>query len=216
MKLILLKQLLKYIDDNSKLHIFGKDVELGTRCELAKKDDSLNNLIAKSIFVSTMDSASIGIEIGSSIETDTALEDFSEDIELTIDILANNLYLGAKEIIIRTKHSYLFAGNHNEFVNYLECFKHRKIVKLKRLYIGDIERNVIEIEVEEEIPPLQISSILPYLYQYKQVTIMEWNQDWLYCGNADKIDGEILDRYVDKFFTTAQLPNRLVIMLKHK
>lgn len=219
---MLLKHMLAFIDQNSKVHITGAGFDHTQRVSDAMEDIHLEGLTVRSVFVSTFNSTCITIElydskaILSESEIDRKNKEFLENPVLTIGTLVNKFYFGAREIILRTNFSYLFSGDVKAFMNYLECFKNRKIIKMKRLYIGQEDKNVIEIEVEEDIPQLKVRHILPYLYMHKQVTIMDWNQDWLYCGNADKIEGEILDRYVDKFFTTAQLPNRLVIMLKHK
>ena len=219
---MLLKHMLAFIDQNSKVRITGAGFDHIQRVSDAMEDIHLEGLTVRSVFASTFNSACITIElydskaILSESEIERKNKEFLENPVLTIGTLVNKFYFGAKEIILRTSSSYLFSGEVKAFMSYLECFKNRKIVKMKRLYIGQDDKNVIEIEVEEDIPLLKIRHILPYLYAHKQVTIMEWNQDWLYCGNADKIDGEILDRYIDKFFTSAQLPNRLVILLKHK
>lgn len=220
---MLLKHMLAFIDQNSKVHITGAGFDHTQRVSDAMEDMYLEGLTVRSVFASTFDSTCITIELYSTkaILNESEIEklknkEFLEDPVLTIGTLMNNFYFGAREIVLRTNSSYLFSGDIKAFVNYLECFKNRKIVKIKRLYIGQDDKNVVEIEVEEDIPQLKVRHILPYLYAHKQVTIMDWNQNWIYCGNADRIEGEILDRYVDKFSTSTQLPNRLVVLLKHK
>lgn len=212
---MLLSHLLSFIDKYSMVHIHSKSVDIYQKVQ----DVSCDGIIAKSVFCSALDCNSIGIEIYDSVKLSEAeIETYNMKHSSPIDIkfLVEDLHFGAREVVVRTNSSYVFVGNFDEFIKHLECYKHRKIVSLKRLHIGESERNVIEIIVEEEIPNLKVRHILPYLYAHKQVTIMNWNQDWIYCGNAERIEGEVLDRYVDKFFTTAQLPNRLVVLLKHK
>lgn len=219
---MLLKHMLLFIDQNSKVHVTGAGFDHTQRVSDALEDIHLEGLTVRSVFASTFDSACITIElydskaILSESEIEKKNKEFSENPVLTIETLVNKLYFGAREIILRTNFSYIFCGDVKAFMEYLECFKNRKIVKIKRLYIGQEDKNVIEIEVEEDIPQLKVRHILPYLYMHRQISIMNWNRSWLYCGNIDKIDEEILDRYIDKFFITAHYPNRLVVLLKHK
>lgn len=219
MSTMLLSHLLSFIDKYSVVHIHSNSTDIYRKVQDIVVDGDLDGLVVRSTFCSAMDYNSIGIEIFDSVKLNEAeIEAYKMKHNSPIDIkfLVEDLHFGAREVVVRTNSSYIFIGNYDEFIKHLECYKHRKIVSLKRLHIGESERNVIEIVVEEEIPRLKVRHILPYLYAHKQVTIMDWNRDWMYCGNADRIEGEILDRYVDKFFTTTQLPNRLVVLLKHK
>ena len=223
-KLLLLSHLLSLVDRNSIIHIYNRSIDIYKRVCDAIKDEELCGLSVKSIFISCMDLNSIGIEVHDSIRySDQEIEEYSkyntkfhEAQPITINHLVNDFNLGAREVIIRTNSSYLFAGSFKEFINYLECYKHRKIIGLKRLHVGESERNMMEIVVEEEVPRLQIGNILPYLYNHEQIDIMDWNQDWVYCGDANNINTEILDRLIDKIFISAQIPDRLIVLLKHK
>lgn len=219
---MLLKHILAFIDQNSRVHITGAGFDHTQRVSNAMEDIHLEGLTVRSVFASMFDSICITIELYNSrgildeSEIEQKNKEFLENPVLTIGTLVNKFQFGAKEIILRTNSSYLFAGNYSEFINYLECYKNRKIVRMKRLHIGTPDKNTIEIEVEEEIPMLKVKNILPYLYTHDKIIVMDWNQSQIYYGDADKIETEILDRYVDKFFTTTQLPNRLVVLLKHK
>lgn len=219
MSTMLLSHLLSFIDRYSVIHIHSRSIDIYRKVQDIINDEVFNRLAVRSIFCSALDYNSIGIEIFDSIKlNEEEIKTYKKKHNSQIDIkfLVNDLHFEAREVVVRTNSSYVFIGSYEEFIKHLECYKHRKIIGLKRLHIGESERNVIEIVVEEEIPKLKVRHILPYLYTHKQITIMDWNQNWIYCGNADRIEKEILDRYVDKFFTTSQLPNRLVVLLKHK
>jgi len=218
MSTMLLSHLLSFIDRWSVVHIHSKSIDIYRKVQDIMNDKEFDGLVVRSTFCSALDYNSIGIEIFDSVKlTGEEIETYKMKHNLTFDIkfLVEDLHFGAREVVVRTNSSYIFIGSYEEFIKNLECYKNRKIISLKRLHIGESEKNVIEIVVEEEIPRLKIRHILPYLHDSDEIVIMDWDKDWLYCGNTNKIEGDILDRYIDKILDTAY-PNRLGILLKHK
>lgn len=216
---LLLNNFLHFVDMNSTIHIHNRSIDTVCRVKDAREDRDLDGLVVRSVFASAMDYSNIGIELYtnklSKDEIESYKMEFRDDPTINIEFLIKDLNFEAREIAVRTDSSYLFIGSYKEFINYLECYKDRKVISLKRIHIGEPDRNAIEIIVEEEVPALKVRHILPYLYSRKKVTIMDWDQNLIYRGNADEIYGEILNRYIDKFYVT-QIPNNLVVLLKRK
>ena len=219
---LLFKDLLSFFSDYDKIHITGFGLDDIKYVKTFREDPSLDKACVRCMFASMFDRC-ITIELYSSIILDDEIveechkvfEEMDFDIEYAFNNLLNTFGNCAKEIMIRTNRSVLFIGSYDKFSVYKELFKGMIIKSIKRIHKSEND-NLIEFVVEEEASPLKLRHFVKYMYPHKQVVIMDWNQDWIYCGNAEKIEGEILDRYIDKVFTTAQLPNRLVVMLKHK
>ena len=222
MPYLLFKDFLSFFSDYDKIHIIGFGIDDMKYVKTFKEDHSLDKACVRCMYASMFDKC-ITIELYNSILLDDKTVEechkiFNEtnfDIGYAFDNILNTMGSCAKEIMISTNRSVVFVGTYERFISYKEIFKRMIIKGIKRIHMSN-DDNIIRFMVEEEQPHLKLRHFTNYMYSGKSIVVMDFDKNIIYNGSAENINEEFMDRYVDKIFTTAQLPNRLVILLKHK